>query len=113
MGQQKKNLRFIRLFVLWSLIILLPLLSYAFIFDPWQLFHKPWFRSTVFIENSRFQDAGIINSYDFDSIILGTSIAQNFSINEASRLFASRFVNLSIEAGLFSERAIILQRVLQ
>lgn len=113
MGQKKKNIRFIRFFVVWILIIFFPLFSYSFVFDPWQLFHKPWFRNILFIENSRFQDAGIINNYDFDSVILGTSIAQNFSINEASQLFSSSFVNLSLEAGLFSERSIILNRILQ
>ncbi len=45
-------------------------------------------------------------------MILGTSIAQNFSIQEASQLFNSSFVNLSLEGGLFSERAIVLERVL-
>ncbi len=88
-------------------------ISYIFIFDPWQLFHKPWFRPIRFIANSRFQDAGIINSYNFDSVILGTSTSQNFSINNASKLFESTFVNLSIEGSLLSERAIVLKRVLE
>lgn len=113
MIQQGNNRNFLIYFFLCSSSFFVLFFSYIFVFDPWQLFHPPWFRDTVFIENSRFQNAGIINSYDFDSIILGTSIAQNFSNQEASQLFKSSFVNLSMKGGLFSERAIILERVLQ
>ncbi len=113
MSHIKKYKLFTRLFVCWVLVFLLPLLAYTFVFDPWQLFHKPWFREPLFIQNSRFQDAGLINNYDFDAAILGTSIAQNFSIVEASSLFKHSFINLSLEGALFSERAIVLKRVLQ
>ena len=113
MVANKKNIRFVRVVALLVFLCFIPLLSYTFVFDPWQLFHKPWFREALFLGNPRFQDAGLINSYTFESVILGTSIAQNFSIEEASRVFSSSFINLSIEAGLLSERAIILNRVLQ
>ncbi|MCI5164863.1 MAG: hypothetical protein D3903_01935 [Candidatus Electrothrix sp. GM3_4] len=87
------------------------LLLYVFIFDPWQLFHQPWFREPVFINNARFQDAGIINSYPFDSVILGNSMAENFSAEEASSLLGGQFVNLSMSGSLLSERNIVLQHL--
>lgn len=87
------------------------LLGYAFIFDPWQLFHRPWFRQPLFINNARFQNAGLINSYDFHSVILGSSMAENFAAEEASRLFGSRFLNLSMAGSFLSERAIVLDRL--
>ncbi len=87
------------------------LLCYVFIFDPWQLFHQPWFREPAFISNARFQNAGIINSYDFDSAILGNSMAENFSVHEASQLLGGKFVNLSMAGSLFSERQIVLQHL--
>lgn len=89
------------------------LLGHNLILDPWQFFHQPWFRETTFIKNARFQNAGLINSYKFDSIILGTSMAENFSSKQASKLWGSHFINLSISAGLHSERALILQRALK
>ena len=86
-------------------------MSYAFVFDPWQLFHQPWFRDPVFIRNARFQNAGIINSYDFDSVVLGSSMAENFSAKEASELLGGTFVNLSMAGSLLSERYIVLKRL--
>jgi len=84
------------------------LLLYAFIFDPWQIFHQPWFRERVFVNNARYQNAGIINSYDFDSVIIGNSMAENFSAKEASEQLGDKFVNISFAGSFFSERAIIL-----
>jgi len=87
------------------------LLLYGFLFDPWQLFHQPWFRETVFINNARFQNAGLINSYEFDSAILGNSMAENFSAAEAGQVLGGKFVNLSMAGSLFSERQIVLEHL--
>ncbi len=87
------------------------LLLYGFIFDPWQLFHQPWFRETVFINNARFQNAGLINSHAFNSAILGNSMAENFSAAEAGQVLGGKFVNLSMAGSLFSERQIVLEHL--
>ncbi len=89
------------------------LLLYGFLFDPWQLFHQPWFRETVFINNARFQNAGLISSHDFDAAILGNSMAENFSAAEASALLGGKFLNLSMAGSLFSERQIVLEHLLR
>lgn len=99
------------LFCCTVLLLLGSLLGYVYIFDPWQLFHKPWFRDPVFIKNARFQNSGIINSYDFDSAIIGNSMAENFSAAEASRLLGGRFVNLAMSGSLYSERSIVLEHL--
>lgn len=87
------------------------LLGYGFIFDPWQLFHQPWLREPAFISNARFQNAGLINSYDFDAAILGSSMAENFSAHEASQVLGGTFINLSMAGSLFSERQIVLEHL--
>ena len=76
--------------------------------DPLRLFHKPWVRDDYFISELRFQAAGIIRNAEFDSIILGTSMAANFSPREASQLWDEQFVNISPDGSWLSERSIIL-----
>ena len=76
--------------------------------DPLRLFHKPWVRDDYFISELRFQAAGIIRNAEFDSIILGTSMAANFSPREASQLWDAQFVNISPDGSWLSERSIIL-----
>jgi len=89
------------------------LFSALFAYDPLALFHKPWGRAETLRENMRLQAAGVIRHGDFDSVILGTSIFENSSANEASRILGGRFVNLSISAGDFFERGLILRYLLE
>ncbi|WP_417909396.1 hypothetical protein [Candidatus Electronema sp. PJ] len=111
MGRAKPHQQYSRRFFCTVLPLFGILLLYAYLFDPWQLFHQPWFRKPVFISNARFQNAGLINSYEFDSVILGNSMAENFSAKEASAILSGKFVNLSMAGSLFSERQIVLQHL--
>ena len=95
--------------VLLSAFILLACQFTALILvDPLQLFHKPWIRDDYFIRELRFQAAGIIRNTELDSIIMGTSMAANFSPREASQLWDAQFVNISPDGSWLSERSIIL-----
>ncbi len=78
------------------------------IVDPLQLFHKPWVRDPYYFKEMRLQAAGIIKYEKFDSIILGTSMAANFSAKEASSIWNAKFINLSPNGAWFSERSLIL-----
>ncbi len=88
------------------------LFSALYAYDPLALFHEPWGRPQTVHKNMRLQAAGIIRHEAFDSVILGTSILENTSAREASRLLGGRFVNLSISAGDFFERGLILRDLL-
>lgn len=82
-------------------------------YDPLMIFHSPWGRAASYHENMRLQAAGIINNVEFDSIIIGTSMMENTSADEASRLLGGRFVNLSITASDFFERELVLRHALR
>lgn len=85
-----------------------------YLYDPLQLFHKPFFRNKNIIDtNMRFQAAGIINSWNFDSAFLGTSMLQNSSNFEAEKKLGGTWVNLSISAGSLYERYILLSYLLK
>jgi hypothetical protein len=79
--------------------------------DPLQIFHKPWVRDSYYIPEMRMQAAGIINNVPFDSVIMGTSMAQNFSPQEASSVWGRTFVNLSMSGSLLSERSLVLDYI--
>lgn len=85
-----------------------------YIYDPLQFYHKPFFRDENIIDtNMRYQAAGIINNWTFDSVILGTSMLQNTSNKEASEQLSGKWVNLSIAGGSLYEREILLSYLLK
>ena len=81
--------------------------------DPYSLFHEKWFHKGEIYPNMRVQAYGLINSEDFDGIIMGTSMLENTSAYETSKKLNGRFINLSVSGGSHFERFIILDYALK
>lgn len=64
--------------------IVVALSTLLYIYDPLMLYHKPYFRKETFSTDMRVQAKAIIDNYDFDSIIIGSSILENTSAKEAN-----------------------------
>lgn len=73
-----------------------------------QILSKGCFYEQRFDDNMRLQNRGIITNVDFDGIILGTSMLENSSAMEASRLIGGKFVNISMGGSSFYERSCVL-----
>lgn len=84
-----------------------------YLYDPLQIFHKPFLREKSFHSNMREQAAGVINNYDFDSILLGTSMLANLSAEKTSKLFNQKFINISMSGSDFYERSLVLNYALK
>lgn len=84
-----------------------------YITDPNQLFHKSWFHEDRLTNNMRVQAAGLINNFEFDSIILGSSMLENTSAKEASDKIGGKFINISAGGCNFFERSFILNKALK
>ena len=112
MSSKKFVLHFIKFFSL-CYVALFAIFTLLYIYDPLQFFHKPWFRETTFSRDMRLQNLGIIRHYDFDSVILGTSMVENISAIEANQKLGGKFVNLSMSGSKFNVRAIVLNYLLK
>lgn len=110
------NLHFKKVITYYILIILVSVTSTCTIFfisDPLRLFHSPLVHKKRLFDNMRQQAAGIINTFEYDSIILGTSMLENTSALEASQALSGNFINISIAGGDFYERSVILDHALR
>lgn len=99
------------------LITLLLLIASAmltiFVSDPYMLFHKHWFHHGLMYKNMRIQDYGLIKHGKFDGIIIGTSMLENTSGDEASVKLGAEFANLSVSGSSYYERFKILDMALK
>jgi hypothetical protein len=95
-----------------TLLIFMTYIGVIIYLDPLQIFHKAPFSEGYFYQDQATHNAGIINNYNFNSIIIGTSMLENTSSIEAGRLLNSSFVNLSIGGSKLADRALILERTL-
>lgn len=68
--------------------------------DPFEIYRK----ATAFIPpitsgTQSYSNAGIARSYDYDSVIIGSSMTENFKPSELDAFFGGRFVKLCINGG--------------
>lgn len=106
--QKNKQITFI--YFLIAVVSFGLLVSAYYIYDPMQVFHKAWGRDVTYSTNMRQQAAGIINNYDdYDSVIIGTSMIENTSSQEAKEKLGGRFINTSLSGSSYFERAIVLR----
>lgn len=104
----------IKIYILIIVIIPLFLIGLIYYYDPMQIFHKSYIQKDLHLHgNMRQQAAGIINNFEFDSIILGTSMLENTSSFEASKLLGGNFVNISLSGSNFFERKPVLSYALK
>ena len=87
--------------------------SVFYVSDPYMLFHEHWFHKGKMINNLRIQNYGLIKYEPFDAVILGTSMFQNTSADEATKKLKHTYVNLSFPGGTYYERFLILKFILR
>ena len=68
--------------------------------DPFEIYHQ----ATAFIPpitngTQNYANAGIAKSYDYDSVIIGSSMTENFRPSQLDSLLGGRFVKLCINGG--------------
>jgi len=99
----------IKRFFLIDIAVVMVILIGLGVYDPLHIFHKSWVTENDRVHgNMRLQAAGIINNYDFDSFIIGTSMMKGSSAILASEKLGGKFVNLSSDgSGIFERKYII------
>jgi hypothetical protein len=108
-----KNKTLVITFITSSSLLATIFFSVLFFYDPLKIFHKPWTYKEYLQGNMRQQAAGIINNWDYDSIIIGSSMLETTSSKEASEKLGGKFVNISLSGSDYYERSIVLDYALK
>ena len=106
--------KFILLSLLLPLPIILALVILLFVYDPLQIFHKAWFRENTYHQSKmRQNNLGIIRDYDFNNVIIGTSMLMNTTNEDANKILGKEWMNLSMHNSSFKEKYTILSYLLK
>lgn len=86
------------------LILFLSLLSGLVIYiDPYFHYHKPLKEYSYTLENQRYQNNGVIRHFDYDAVITGTSMTENFKTSEMNKLFNVNSIKVPFSGGSYYE----------
>lgn len=86
------------------LVLFICMGAFVYIVDPFFHYHKPLVDKYYYVlDNERSQNDGISKYFDYDAIITGTSMTQNFKTSELDELFGVNSVKLTYSGASYKE----------
>ena len=91
----------------WVIIVIL-MLSFVgltiYHVDPFFHYHKPYVSDYFYVlNNERSQNDGVIKNFDYDALITGSSMTQNFKTTELDKLFNCNSIKIPFAGGSYKE----------
>lgn len=72
--------------------------------DPYMHYHKPDTEGYFYsLNNQRSQNDGITKHFEYDALITGTSMTENFKTSEMDALFACNSIKVPYSGGSYKE----------
>jgi hypothetical protein len=84
-----------------------------FVVDPLQLFRPARLFAARYSHDSRLQDAGLIQSQQFDTVFMGTSLAIHFRQSDIDRILGVHSLKLSLNGSTSVEQNFVLAAALE
>ena len=91
---------------------LLSMVILTIIVDPYFHYHKPLESVSYELNNERYMNDGIGRYFDYDAIIIGTSMTHNFKTTEFDELFGAKSIKTPYAGAGYKELSESLERAL-
>ena len=85
------------------LFVLMINASIIYYTDPFFHYHKPYDWISYTLNNQRYQNNGILRNFDYDAIITGTSMVENFRTSEFDKIFDAASVKTCFSGASYKE----------
>jgi hypothetical protein len=96
-----------------SCVIVVAAAALNFTVDPLQFFRPAHFFAAMYSQDSRLQDAGLIRSQDFDTVLMGTSLAIHFRQSDIDRILGVKSLKLALNGSNSREQVFVLAAALE
>jgi hypothetical protein len=106
------NAGYLRVLVLAAIGLTLLIGLFNWRVDPLQLYRRAGY-APVFIENQRYQNPGLAKHYDYETVVIGTSHAENFLPGDIARALGERGLKLAIAGSTAHEQHLILRKAIE
>ena len=98
---------------IWCLVFVIGIVvGLVYLFDPYFHFHKPFEFVSYRLYEERYINDGISRNFEYDAIITGTSMAQNFKTSEVDALYGTTCVKETFAGAGYKEISQNLERAL-
>ena len=97
-----KSKTYVKAFIILICAALLLSAVSVVVLDPYFHFHAPWFGLKPLMKEERYQNPGVASHFEYDSIIVGSSLSENFDAQWFNDAFGINVVKLT-NSGAFTE----------
>lgn len=105
--------KFFKMLLFGIIFVLFFISGVMIIVDPYFHYHKPLKFLRYRLGNERYINDGIIRHFDYDSIITGTSMTENFKTSQFDKLFDKNSIKIPFAGASFKEIGDTLERALK
>lgn len=103
-----RHKKLIKLFSLTTVLFIFFIGCVNFVIDPFQQYRRSTFHKTIFMKEFHL-NSGLIKNYNFDAVVIGSSMTQNFIINEVNQyLKTNNAIKLPVSGGNIVEHHTVL-----
>jgi hypothetical protein len=95
-----------------SAALLLAAAALNFVVDPLHLFRPSRLVQPMYSNDVRLQNAGLIRSQDFDTLVMGTSLAIHFRQSDIDRALGVRSLKLTMQGSSSHEQVFVMEQTL-
>lgn len=92
------------LIISFTLLFLIATLN--FVIDPFFHYRKPLNGLAYILQEERYQNNGILKNYDYDAIIAGSSMSENFKTSQLDKLFNTNSIKVSCSGSVSSYKEV-------
>lgn len=96
-----------------TVVMIIVMSSVTIIIDPFFHYHEPLKQLQYSIDNERYQNDGITRHFQYDAIITGSSMTDNFKTSEADELFQANFIKIPFSGAFYKEINDRLERAIR
>ncbi|CAM3361520.1 copper amine oxidase N-terminal domain-containing protein [Marinicrinis lubricantis] len=94
-------------FIVFSLISVSIVALITYIVDPLQFYRKPSWYVPQYSMEQRYQNPGLARNYDYDTIIIGSSMTENFVPSYVDEVLGGKSIKLSMSGSYSHEHHLI------
>lgn len=92
------------IYVLFNVIIFGGILGTVIYINPFMHYHEPYTEEFFYeLDNPRSMNDGIIKHFDYDAVIIGTFMTENFKTSEFDALFERNSIKVPFAGGTYKE----------
>lgn len=86
-----------------TIVLLLTCIAIVATVDPYFHYHKPLKKLQYIIYEERYQNDGIVKHFDYDAIITGSSMTENFKVSEFNDIWGVNSIKVPFSGGSYKE----------